>query len=208
MVQLVTSGNRHFHRTIVDKMFEDRKTIFVDLLKWEVPHDGRFERDQFDDENAEYLIVNDADSGEHFASLRMLRTDRPHILGSLFSQLCDETVPIGPDIREISRMCLSPRHRGPERMAARNLLASAMTEYALLTGIRAFSGVADMGWMSRVLSAGWRCEPLGMPRQVGGAMVGAMMIHIDADTIRRLQVSGKYHSSVLRAEQFDRSIAA
>jgi acyl-homoserine lactone synthase len=189
-------------------MFEDRKAIFVDLLKWEIPHDGRFERDQFDDEHAEYLIVNDADSGEHFASLRMLRTDRPHILGSLFSQLCDETVPTGPDIREISRMCLSPRHRGPERMAARNLLASAMTEYALLTGIRAYTGVADMGWMSRVLSAGWRCEPLGMPRQVGGAMVGAMMIHIDADTIRRLQVSGKYHSSVLRAEQFDRSIAA
>ncbi|HLL59672.1 MAG TPA: acyl-homoserine-lactone synthase [Allosphingosinicella sp.] len=208
MVQLVTSENRHFHRTIVDKMFEDRKTIFVDLLKWEIPHDGRFERDQFDDEHAEYLIVNDADSGEHFASLRMLRTDRPHILGSLFSQLCDEKVPTGPDIREISRMCLSPRHRGPERIAARNLLASAMTEYALLTGVRAYTGVADMGWMSRVLSAGWRCEPLGMPRQVGGAMVGAMMIHIDADTIRRLQVSGKYHSSVLRAEQFDRSIAA
>jgi acyl-homoserine lactone synthase len=208
MVQLVTSENRHFHRTIVDKMFEDRKTIFVDLLKWEIPHDGRFERDQFDDEHAEYLIVNDADRGEHFASLRMLRTDRPHILGSLFSQLCDEKVPTGPDIREISRMCLSPRHRGPERIAARNLLASAMTEYALLTGVRAYTGVADMGWMSRVLSAGWRCEPLGMPRQVGGAMVGAMMIHIDADTIRRLQVSGKYHSSVLRAEQFDRSIAA
>ena len=208
MVQLVTSENRHFHRTIVDKMFEDRKTIFVDLLKWEIPHDGRFERDQFDDEHAEYLIVNDADSGEHFASLRMLRTDRPHILGSLFSQLCDEKVPTGPDIREISRMCLSPRHRGPERIAARNLLASAMTEYALLTGVRAYTGFADMGWMSRVLSAGWRCEPLGMPRQVGGAMVGAMMIHIDADTIRRLQVSGKYHSSVLRAEQFDRSIAA
>jgi acyl-homoserine lactone synthase len=208
MVQLVTSENSHFHRTILEKMFEDRKTIFVDLLKWEIPHDGRFERDQFDDEHAEYLIVNDADSGEHFASLRMLRTDGPHILGSLFSQLCDEKVPTGPDIREISRMCLSPRHRGPERMAARNLLASAMTEYALLTGIRAYTGVADMGWMSRVLSAGWRCEPLGMPRMVGGAMVGAMMIHIDPDTIRRLQVSGKYHSSVLRAEQFDRSIAA
>jgi acyl-homoserine lactone synthase len=208
MVQVVTSENKHFHRTILDKMFEDRKTIFVDLLKWEVPHDGRFERDQFDDEHAEYLIVNDADSGEHFASLRMLRTDRPHILNSLFSELCDATVPTGPDIREISRMCLSARHRGPDRMAARNLLASAMTEYALLAGIRAYTGVADMGWMSRVLSAGWRCEPLGMPRPVAGAMVGAMMIHIDHDTIRRLQVSGKYHCGVLRAEQFDRSIAA
>jgi acyl-homoserine lactone synthase len=208
MVQLVTADNRRSHHALLEKMFEDRKSIFVDLLKWDVPHDGRFEKDQFDDEFAEYLIVNDRDSGEHFASLRMLRTDRPHILSSLFAELCDEGVPAGPDIREISRMCLSPRHRGPERQAARNLLASAMTEYALLTGVRAYTGVADMGWMSRVLSAGWRCEPLGMPRDVGGVTVGAMMIHIEADTIRRLQISGKYHSSVLRAEQFDRSMAA
>jgi N-acyl-L-homoserine lactone synthetase len=154
MVQLVTQENRRTHSALLDKMFEDRKTIFVDLLKWDVPHDGRFERDQFDDEHAEYLIVNDGESGEHFASLRMLRTDRPHILGSLFSDLCDQGVPAGPDIREISRMCLSPRHRGPERVTARNLLASAMTEYALLTGVRAYTGVADMGWMSRVYRPG------------------------------------------------------
>lgn len=208
MVQLVTAENRRSHNDLVAQMFEDRKKIFVDLLKWDIPHDGRFEQDQFDDDAAEYLIVNDKDRGEHLASLRMLRTDRPHILDSLFAHLCDEGVPTGPDIREISRMCLSPRHRAPERLVARNLLASAMTEYALLMGIRAYTGVADMGWMSRVLSAGWRCEPLGMPREMGGHMVGAMMIHIEPDTIRRLQISGKYHSGVLRAEQFDRSIAA
>jgi acyl-homoserine lactone synthase len=207
MVQLVTAENRQAHRALLNRMFEDRKAIFVDLLKWEVPHDGRYERDQFDDEHAEYLIVDDA-GGEHFASLRMLRTDRPHILNSLFAELCDEGVPSGPDIREISRMCLSPRHRGAGRLRSRNLLASAMTEYALLTGIRGYTGVADMGWMSRVLSAGWRCEPLGMPRRVGDALVGAMMIHIDADTIRRLQVSGKYESGVLRAEHYHRSMAA
>lgn len=208
MVQLVTAQNRCSHQPLVERMFEDRKAVFVDLLKWDIPHDGRLERDQFDDEYAEYLIVNDRDTGEHFASLRMLRTDRPHILGTLFAQLCDGQVPSGRDIREISRMCLSPRHRGPERLMARNLLASAMTEYALLTGIRAYTGVADMGWMSRVLSAGWRCEPLGMPRPMGGAMVGAMMIHIDVDTIRRLQVSGKYQSNVLRVDHLDHSLAA
>jgi N-acyl-L-homoserine lactone synthetase len=208
MVQLVRADNRVFHQRLLDQMFEDRKAIFVDLLKWGLAHDGRRERDAFDDEYAEYLIVNDRDSGEHFASLRLLRTDRPHILGSLFASLCDGAVPTGPDIREISRMCLSPRHRGPERIVFRNLLASAMTEYALLTGIRAYTGVAEMGWMSRVLSAGWRCQPLGMPQRLGGATIGALMIHIDPDTIRRLQVSGKYHSGVLRIEEFDAALAA
>ena len=36
-------------------MFEDRKSVFVDLLKWDVPViDGRFEVDEFDDEQATY----------------------------------------------------------------------------------------------------------------------------------------------------------
>ncbi|HEV2867526.1 MAG TPA: acyl-homoserine-lactone synthase [Allosphingosinicella sp.] len=208
MVQLVNSGNSLRHKGLLDRMFEDRKAVFVDLLKWDVPHNGRFEADQFDDGDAEYLIVNDRDSGEHFASLRLLRTDRPHVLGTFFRELCEGGVPSGPDIREISRMCLSPRHRGPDRVAARNLLASAMTEYALLTGIRGYTGVADMGWMSRVLSAGWRCEPLGLPRRIGGSLIGALMIHIDHDTIRRLQASGRYLEGVLRAETFERSLAA
>lgn len=182
-------------------MFQDRKAVFVDLLKWDLPHDGQHERDQFDDAFAEYLIVTEPGTNEHLASLRLLRTDRPHILGSLFAGLCDGAVPSGPDIREISRMCLSPRRRGPDRVVYRNLLASAMTEYALLTGIRAYTGVADMGWMSRVLSAGWRCEPLGLPQRAGESLVGALMIHIDVDTIRRLQISGKYHSGVLRVQE-------
>lgn len=208
MVQLVNTQNATTHRALLERMFEDRKAVFVDLLKWDVPHDGRFETDQFDDENAEYLIVNDRETREHFASLRLLRTDRPHVLNSFFPELCERGVPCGPTIREISRMCLSPRHRGPDRVASRNLLASALTEYALLTGISAYTGVADMGWMSRVLSAGWRCEPLGLPKRIGGTVIGALMIHIEPDTIRRLQVSGRYLSGVLRTEFFEHTLAA
>ncbi|MBV9929423.1 MAG: GNAT family N-acetyltransferase [Alphaproteobacteria bacterium] len=198
MVELVTARNRNSHERLLQRMYEDRKAVFVDLLKWDLAHDGRRERDQFDDASAEYLIVTDLETSEHLASLRLLRTDQTHILGSLFPELCDGPVPSGPDIREISRMCLSPRHRGSERIVYRNLLASAMTEYALLTGIRAYTGVAEIGWLGRVLSAGWRCEPLGMPRMLGGSMVGALVVHIEPDTIRRLQASGKYHSGVLR----------
>jgi N-acyl-L-homoserine lactone synthetase len=201
LVELVTTENREAHTQLLDSMFEDRKAVFVDLLKWEVPHDGRHERDEFDDAYAEYLIVTEPGTTEHLASLRMLRTDRPHILGSLFPHLCEGGVPASPDIREVSRICLSPRHRGPDRYLYRDLLASAMTEYALFTGIRAYTAVSEMGRLSRVLSAGWRCEPLGMPRKIGPTMVGALMIHIDPDTIRRLQAFGKYHSGALRVEE-------
>lgn len=201
MVELVTAQNRQAQGDLLQSMFEDRKAVFVDLLKWDVPHDGHLERDQFDDDHAEYLIISESGSSVHLASLRMLRTDRPHVLGSLFPDLCEGGVPAGPDIREVSRICLSPRHRGPDRWLYRDMLATAMAEYALLTGIRAYTAVSETGRLSRVLSAGWRCEPLGMPRKIGPTMVGALMIHIEPDTVRRLQISGKYHSGVLRVAE-------
>ena len=51
-------------------MFAARKSVFVDLLKWDVPVvDGTFEIDQFDDRHATYLVLDDG-QGEHLASTR------------------------------------------------------------------------------------------------------------------------------------------
>ena len=101
-------------------MFEDRKSVFVDLLKWDVPVlCGRFELDQFDDEHATYLIIADED-GDHLASARLLPTTRPHILGSLFPDLCAAPPPAGPWVFEITRFCLSRRQGAASRRLARN----------------------------------------------------------------------------------------
>lgn len=84
-------------------MFEARKQVFVDLLKWDVPViAGRFEVDQFDDAHARYLIVADP-AGAHLGSARLLPTTRPHILEKLFADLCAGPVPTGADIAEITQ---------------------------------------------------------------------------------------------------------
>ncbi|MFX8086716.1 acyl-homoserine-lactone synthase, partial [Acinetobacter baumannii] len=68
-------------------MFADRKRLFVDLMRWTVPVvDNRYEVDQFDDANAIYLLA--VEDGEHVGSMRLLSTDRPHILDTLFPELC------------------------------------------------------------------------------------------------------------------------
>jgi len=69
---------------VIDGMFRDRKRVFVDLLKWDVPVvDGEYEIDQFDTDRAVYLIAVD-DAGDHLGSIRLLPTDGDHILGSIF----------------------------------------------------------------------------------------------------------------------------
>ena len=175
---------------VLRSMFEARKRVFVDLLKWDVPVlDGRFEVDQFDDPHATYIILAD-DEGRHLGSARLLKTTRPHILGNLFPELCAAAVPSGADIFEITRFCLDRGQSAAGRMRTRNRLVSALVAHALQRGIRAYTGVAELGWLQQILAFGWDCRPLGAPRHIGGRVLGALAIAIGPDTPALLDQSG------------------
>lgn len=167
---------------LLQAMFEARKQVFVDLLKWDVPVlDGRYEIDQFDDEHAVYLIVADT-AGEHLGSARLLPTSRPHILDSLFPSLCAGEPPRNADCFEITRFCLGRNQNARKRLETRNRLVSALAEYALENGIATYTGVAELSWLQQILAFGWRCRPLGLPQVIGGRTLGALRIDIDLDT--------------------------
>jgi acyl-homoserine lactone synthase len=171
-------------------MFEDRRHVFVDLLKWDVPVlDGRFELDEFDDGHATYVIVAD-EAGDHLGSARLLPTTRPHILGSLFSNLCAAPPPVGPRVFEITRFCLSRRQNAASRRATRNQLVSGLAAYALQTGIRTYTGVAEVAWLQQILAFGWDCRPLGAPVRHASGMLGALAIEIRDDTPALLAANG------------------
>ncbi|MGN6279012.1 MAG: acyl-homoserine-lactone synthase [Sphingomonas sp.] len=208
MVTLINRYNKDQHRDLLAAMHAARKRIFVDLLGWRIPHDGTYERDAFDDDDAVYLVVDDPDDGAHLASARLLRTDRPHILGALFPQLCEGKVPSGPDVREITRFCLAPGIGRAARLAARKQLVRSFVEYALLAGIQSFTGVAEMGWLTQVLSAGWDVRPLGLPQVIDGSLLGALEITITAQTLHQLAPEWTCDPSLMRVVEFDLPLAA
>jgi acyl-homoserine lactone synthase len=171
-------------------MFEDRKSVFVDLLKWDVPVlDGRFELDQFDNEAATYIIIAD-EAGDHLGSARLLPTDRPHILGTLFPDLCASPPPSGPNIFEITRFCLSRRQKAAARLRTRNQLVSALAWHALDVGIRTYTGVAEIGWLQQILAFGWDCRPLGLPVHHDCGSIGGLAIEITPETPALLARNG------------------
>jgi acyl-homoserine lactone synthase len=176
-------------------MFEARKRVFVDLLRWDVPVlAGRFEVDQFDGHDAVYLVVAD-ENGAHAGSARLLPTERPHILGSLFPELCAGDLPMGPGIFEITRFCLEPRGGSGRRLETRNRLVSGLVDHALESGITTYTGVAELGWLQQILAFGWRCHPLGLPCLIGGRTLGALQIDIDQETPGLLASNGVYRPS-------------
>ena len=175
-------------------MFEDRKSVFVDLLKWDVPVlDGRFELDEFDDEHAAYIIIA-AKDGDHLGSARLLPTIRRHILGSLFPHLCAAPPPRGPSIFEITRFCLSRRQGALQRRETRNRLVSALTWHALQNGISTYTGVAEISWLQQILAFGWDCRPLGIPVRQDCGLLAALRIEITPETPRLLAENGIWES--------------
>ena len=81
MLHIRQSAARPASDAVLRSMFAARKSVFVDLLKWDVPVlADRYENDQYDDAHATYLILADPD-GTHLGSARLLPTTRPHILG-------------------------------------------------------------------------------------------------------------------------------
>lgn len=176
--------------TALRAMFAARKEVFIDLLKWELPAlGGRFEVDQFDTTNAEYLVLLDRDM-RHRASARLLRTDGPHILADLYPHLCAGPVPRGDGVREITRFCLDRHQRAADRRRARNQLVTALLDHALANGITAYTGVAEQDWFEQIRTFGWACEALGQPLRHGSRWLRALHIAIDDQTVVGLRQAG------------------
>ncbi|MEQ7874244.1 acyl-homoserine-lactone synthase [Sphingomonas sp. ASV193] len=179
-------------------MFEARKQVFVDLLRWDLPVlDGRFEVDEFDDRHAVYLIVSDRDGG-HLGSARLLPTTRPYLLATHFPSLC-ASLPCAPDSWEITRFCLDRRLAAPQRRAVRDQLVSGLARHALEHGIQTYYGVAELPWLQQILAFGWRCDPAGLPRAIGSRKLGALRISIDEETPALLAANGIGETAPLAA---------
>jgi len=195
MFLTTATGAEALEDAVFRAMFEARKRVFVDLLKWDVPvRAGRYEVDQFDTPDATYLILTDG-IGSHLGSARLLPTQRPHILDTLFPELCEGPVPSGPGVQEITRFCLDPRQNSRQRRITRDTLVHALAAHALDIGIDRFTGVAEFGWFQQILAFGWDCRPLGLPRQVDGGLLGALTIAITPETPTLLARAGLVSSA-------------
>lgn len=205
MLRLIDRRNLEEYPDLVRSMHRDRKRLFVDIFRWDLPHEDGEERDAFDDDDASYLVLSD-DADQHVASIRFLRTDRPHLLDTVFSELCEAAIPRGHAIREITRLCLPLRKA--DRIAARNILARGIIDYARQSGVESYTAVCHMAFLSELLSAGWRCTPLGLPRPAGGAPAGAVEIHMDDDTAGLLAANWRCPPAAPRLAQNRSELAA
>lgn len=186
--RVVSWHNRDMFQEQRLQMHAARKQVFVDQWQWDLQvSEGLYEIDEYDRDDSIYLIVLDARGTGHLGSVRLLPTDGPHLLADKFAGLCAAGVPRGPDIFEITRLVTRPGLARDQALRVRRLLSLAIIEFALANGVRHFTMMTHMAYLASVLAAGWDCEPLGLPVDMGGVAVAALRINVDAATLGRLQ---------------------
>ncbi|MFC3714503.1 acyl-homoserine-lactone synthase [Sphingoaurantiacus capsulatus] len=210
MVNVITRHNRDRYQPLVEAMHVDRKRIFVDWLKWDVPVvEDRFEMDQFDTEDAVYLVIADPETGKHMGSVRLLPSTVPHLLSDVFPELVEGEVPRADDVWEITRMCTTPDiARSWTQVQVWRQLAVALVEFGLMAGIRQYTLITHMPFVPTLISAKWNCTPLGLPVEMDGVDVAALAVDVDAPTLARMRAAFGPKHSLLQLDDQSLPLAA
>lgn len=186
MISVVTVDNIDRFPAAIEAMHRDRKRVFVDWLKWPLPvTDSQLEIDQYDNDKAIYLIATEPGTGRHLGSVRLISSLDPHMLAEVFPHMCEEGVPIGPDIYEMTRFCASPDIRDKEEnLRVRRMLALAVVEFGLLYGISRLTLTTHMSWFPQLLAIGWDIDMLGPVHMIDGVETAAIAINVSAAGLR------------------------
>jgi len=208
MIDLVLPESRLGFAAALMEMHHDRKRVFVDRFGWRLPAKGSWlEVDQFDDDYAIYLLARSPE-GRHRGSVRLLPSSRPHMLSTLFSQLCPAGVPSGDDCWEISRLVTNPAEAsGTTVLRVHRLLALALVEFAHANGICRYTLVAEAHRVPALLSVGWPVTPLGLPTWIGGEQLQALQIELSGGTLAEMRSRLRIEQPVLRIVEARRRAA-
>jgi len=92
---------------ILDQMFRLRKKVFADILGWNVPVIGPFERDSYDSLCPAYLVWCDETRTRLYGGMRLMPTTGPTLLYDVFRATFPQAANlVAPGIWEGTRMCI------------------------------------------------------------------------------------------------------
>ena len=188
MIFLVNAENRSQFAADLAAMHRQRKIVFVDRAGWNVPVSGDQEIDRYDRDDTLYLLAKDAPCGPILASVRLLPTQRPHLMSELFPLACLAAIPRGPTVWEASRMCVAPGLRAERRAHALVWeMVCGVLETALLYGIDQVVFAVNRALLRLVLHCGWEVRPLGPRLGAGEQEVAAAAATVTAAGLRAVR---------------------
>jgi acyl-homoserine lactone synthase len=199
MIDCVTATNARDFERAIDHMFRLRYELFVKARGWRgLHHSAGRERDQFDTQEAVYLLSIDPD-GSVAGALRLLPTVKPHLLCEHFSHLAAEGVPRGPQIYEMTRyFTVRDRSQAQKMQRVAGELLCAMFEYCLWEDARWITTVFDTFFLRRMRQNRWGETVLGPPTPYVEGTAIAIKIPVSRATLQSTRAAHGIKGPVLR----------
>ena len=191
MIEVVTSRNAILYQDALREMFHLRHRIFVERMGWEaLRKPDRLERDQFDTDDAIYLLLTE-DDGRVVGTHRMLPTTKPHLFSDVFSNLCAvKGVQRGEKILELTRTCVDEeRLERPAMEKARKRIMVGLFEFCLRAGFEKFTLLTPTDLLFRYLLIGLDIKPLGMPVDMDGNKQVAVIVKVDQQALDAMRLA-------------------
>lgn len=208
MIHLINSENKHFYSELLSEMFKNRKRIFIDRLAWNLESDNEQERDEFDTDDTIYLVVINNINGEIRSSLRLNPTKKPHLMSKVFSSYCENGVPTGDKIYEMTRYCYNPNILNPnDRFGAMKQMMCGLMECSILYGWEKITFVVNMPLLAHCLRCGWEINPLGLPQNENGRQYGAFIISVNPEGLAAVRKNAGNTSPLLKILPPNRQVA-
>lgn len=171
MIHAVHIDNQHLYGRQLDQMFRMRHAYYIEGHGWSglTSRDGR-ETDEFDDEDAVYLMSLDP-FGDVAASVRLNPTTGPTLLKK-FADWSDEAIPESQNVWDISRWIAAPKHRRASNPRwpsnhQRELMIGIL-EFCQSRGLNHLVMLAENRLAERITAYGWPLRNLGQPREYEG----------------------------------------
>lgn len=193
MIRVIDRSNRERFRQSLDQQFRLRREIFVVERGWTRFDRGNVEMDQFDTDDAVYLVALDPDQ-QVIGGMRLYPTLRPHLLSETFAFMVDGQVPRRPDIWEVTRFALAASARNSVTYCEMFL---GLLEYGLGEGLTGTTAVMRTLRIPVIQNIGMRVTPLGLPQTIDGELQSAVLIEISDDSLARVRRSAGRDDSVM-----------
>ncbi len=190
MYKAISRDNAHLHRDTLESMYQLRHDVFIKRLGWDLDgHEGE-EHDQFDNDDAVYLVLEN-DQKQVVASARMLPTTAPHLLGDVFPQLAYPALPpVADSIWEVTRLVVDHRKERHTCNTIQNVSGSlwcCLAEFGLAMGLSHFVSVSDVRLERIMKRVGWSFSRLGDAIDIDGIGVAGEFIDVSHQVLGTLR---------------------
>lgn len=199
MIFIINAENRQIFTADLQEMHRQRKHVFVDESRWNVPVVGDMEIDCYDRADTTYLIAKCEIDGPVLASVRLLPTVKAHLMADLFANACTGTIPRGEAVWEASRFCAVPTLQSQRtRVDLLWEIICGVMETSLLFGVEQVLFVANAALLPRAMTCGWDAEVLGPTLKLGDEEITAVTARITPEGLRTVRSRFGFDSPVTR----------